>query len=412
MAQPATNPKIEDLRGRLKADPKSRIFFPLAEELRKASQTAEAEQVLRAGLANHPTYLSAWVSLGRALRDQQKNGEAVESLNRALQLDPGNVVAARLLADAYLDLGEKIEAIKKYKLVHALLPADEDVVVIIDRLDRELNPPPPLELSAAPDEHEAVLVTSGSAEAQPFPADEPVFATAEAELDETQRTAAATADDQPMAAAHEDSPFEEPAAQFGYGSAAFEIEAPAGMHEARAPLSADVPSVWEEEAAIPVETAPPVVPEEPADIFAPSEEPEEEDLTSTLTMADLYARQGLVGDARQIYEHILHRDPENHAVRAKLEALPADVPAPEPEPEPEPYDDEAAPLPSPFAPPSLAGLTRVPETDSPFDMPAVAEVAPEPAVAASAVTASPNRAKVEKLQSWLAKVARREGSRV
>src|SRR5687767_7230535 len=117
MAQPATNAKIEELRFRIKTDPKSRLFYPLAEELRKAGQVTEAEQVLRTGLTIHATYLSAWVSLGRVLGDQRKDGEAVEALPRGLQLDPGNVVAARLLADAYLSLGEKVEAIKKYRLV-------------------------------------------------------------------------------------------------------------------------------------------------------------------------------------------------------------------------------------------------------------------------------------------------------
>src|SRR5215211_2921933 len=141
MAQPATNAKIEELRYRIKTDPKSRLFYPLAEELRKAGQVNDAEQVLRTGLTVHPTYLSAWVSLGRVLRDLRKDDDAVEALNRALQLDPGNVVAARLLADAYLALGEKIEAIKKYKLVHALLPSDEDLRVTIEQLERDLQEP-------------------------------------------------------------------------------------------------------------------------------------------------------------------------------------------------------------------------------------------------------------------------------
>jgi len=45
-------------------------------------------------------------------------------------------------------------------------------------------------------------------------------------------------------------------------------------------------------------------------------------VTNTITMGDLYARQGLVDDARQIYETILEREPENEGVRAKLETLP------------------------------------------------------------------------------------------
>src|SRR5919206_409421 len=79
MAQ-AQNPKIEELRFRLKTDPKSRLFYPLAEELRKVGAFEDGEKVLRAGLQHHPTYLSAWVSLGRMLREQQKNDGAVEAL--------------------------------------------------------------------------------------------------------------------------------------------------------------------------------------------------------------------------------------------------------------------------------------------------------------------------------------------
>ncbi|HEU4521913.1 MAG TPA: tetratricopeptide repeat protein, partial [Thermoanaerobaculia bacterium] len=138
MAPAGTNPKIEELKFKVKTDPKSRLFYPLAEELRKVGNFAEAEQVLRTGLGVHSTYLSAWVVLGRVLREQQKHADAVTALTKALELDRGNVVAARLLAESYLSLGEKIEAIKKYKLVHALLPGDEEIEGVIHRLETEL----------------------------------------------------------------------------------------------------------------------------------------------------------------------------------------------------------------------------------------------------------------------------------
>jgi tetratricopeptide (TPR) repeat protein len=143
MAQPATNPKIEELRFRLKTDAKSRLFYPLAEELRKVGAHTEAEQVLRAGIEHHSTYLSAFVSLGRVLKELGKNDEAVPVLLKALQIDRENVVAARLLADTYLSLGEKVEAIKKFKLVHALMPKDEEIEAIVARLELELNPAAP-----------------------------------------------------------------------------------------------------------------------------------------------------------------------------------------------------------------------------------------------------------------------------
>src|SRR3954471_5971447 len=335
MASPGITAKIEELQFRIKTDPKSRLFFPLAEEFRKNGKLAEAEQVLRTGLGVHSTYLSAWVSLGRVLREQHKNAEAVEALTKALQVDPGNVVAARLLADAYLDLGEKVEAIKKYKLVHALMPSDEELQARIDQLDRDLAPAPPSPVAPEPEPEPVLSHTTDvpfAAEPEPQPEPQPFFAEeptevpfaaqSESPFDETTpilRTAETpfdTGDEIPMAAQHDDSPFEEPS---GYTAAALEIEHPEGMHIETAPLVADVPTVWTEEAA---------------DVFAPAEaEPapqEDDDLTATTTMADLYVRQGLVDEARKIYQHMLERDPANGELRSKLDALdqsPAEMPA-------------------------------------------------------------------------------------
>lgn len=286
MAQPASNPKIEELRFRLKNDPKSRLFFPLAEELRKIDQLGEAEQVLRTGLAQHPTYLSAWVSLGRVLREGDKHAEAADALTKALQLDPGNVVAARLLADIYLDLGDKLEAIKKYKLVRALLPAAEDLGGIIERLEDELNP---VTVFKADD----TLAAGPTAFAQ-----EPPFVTHEA-----------AGDAEPMRAAHAESPFGEQVT--GYSAAAVSVERPEGVPVEPAPLSAEGPAPWPEEEAA-------------SEVFAPAEAPpapQAVDVANTMTMADLYVRQGFVDKAREIYQSILQREPDNSEVRQKLDAL-------------------------------------------------------------------------------------------
>jgi len=328
MPPSTTSPKIEELRFRVKTDPKSRLFYPLAEELRKVGACTEAEQVLRTGLAVHATYLSAWVSLGRTLRDLGKNEDAIEALSKALQLDPGNVVAARLLADAHLALGQKVEAIKKYKLVHALLPSDQELEALIERLDQEINPivliqpaeaepepepePEPVEESPmeqtldqlppvmeAPFVHQPTLETPFADEVEPVVE---MFA-------QEEQAAMATGDDQPMSAAHSESPFEEPAPDFT--EAAVEIEQPAGIHIEPAPLGAEVPTPWSAS--------------EEADVFAPAEEPPAsatvEEPTETITMADLYAKQGLVDEARRIYESMLQRDPENEVVIERLEGL-------------------------------------------------------------------------------------------
>src|SRR5687767_7939115 len=359
MAQPATNAKIEELRFKVKTDPKSRLFYPLAEELRKVGQTDEAERVLRTGLTVHATYLSAWVSLGRVLRDQKKDNDAVEALSKALTLDPGNVVAARLLGDAYLALGEKVEAIKKYKLVYALM-ADEDLKDQIDALDRELHPPvesapapapepvrepepppapvrepePQPEPEPEPEPEREPEPPRAQEPEEPFPGDdtaigykapppEPPTPTIESPFEDALRSAEdearaaeATGDAEPMSVAHDESPFEEPASD--YSASALTIEKPSGFHVDAAPPAAEVPSpIYEEEEA-------PPLPADESDIFAPSEPAPvgvPGDVASTITMADLYARQGLTDDARHIYENILARDPENPAVTEKLATL-------------------------------------------------------------------------------------------
>ena len=337
MAQPATSPKIEELRLKLKADPKSRLFYQLAEELRRAGQFDESEKVLRTGLSAYPTYLAAWVSFGRVLREKNDQAGAVAALNTALQLDPGNVVAARLLADAYYALGEKVEAIKKYKLVHALLPSDETLQAQIALIERELEPP--MSISAADETEEVPLPTASatpavapSDEESPFDRTIPPFAQAAQVFGEEARVAEETGDDEPMAFAHQESPFEEPVS--GFGQAALEVEAPAGIQVAAAPVTAEVPAPGLEERspiATPLLDASRQERGEDDVLYSISAEMPFEsddstpapatDAADTLTMADLYAKQGLLEEARHIYENILHRDPDNASVRAKLEDI-------------------------------------------------------------------------------------------
>ena len=186
-----------------------------------------------------------------------------------------------------------------------------------------------------------------------------VFEDAATSIEQEQQSETQTGDAEPMLAAHSESPFEEPLAE-SYSGSTFEIEAPPGIHLEPAPVAAEVATPFPEEPLSATSDSVAAAPSEESDVFAPADTAKE-DLTNTLTMADLYARQGLIDDARQIYESILLRDPENAIVREKLDAL-------------------RPPTPAPLSP-----------------------LAPQPA---------PQDAKVKRLESWLHKVARREESRV
>jgi tetratricopeptide (TPR) repeat protein len=139
---PIREARIRDLNRRIAQDPTSPLFMALAEEHRAAGRLDEAIRILEKGVGTHARYLSAQVALGRAYREAGRIEESLSLFVKALESDPGNLVAARSLAEVYLSRGDRVEAIKRYKLYHAL-SRDRAVEEIIERLETEIGPAPP-----------------------------------------------------------------------------------------------------------------------------------------------------------------------------------------------------------------------------------------------------------------------------
>lgn len=95
------NPRIEELRRRVQKDPASIAFAQLAEEHRRAGDYDEAIRVSRTGLAQHPGYLSARVTLGRALLETGEYEDAQNELEQVLRTAPDNLAAIRALAEIH-----------------------------------------------------------------------------------------------------------------------------------------------------------------------------------------------------------------------------------------------------------------------------------------------------------------------
>ena len=93
--------RIEDLRRRVQKDPASIAFAQLAEELRRAGRNEEAVEVATAGLSHHPAYLSARVTLGRALLELGRLDEAAAEFESVVRSAPDNLTAVRQLADIH-----------------------------------------------------------------------------------------------------------------------------------------------------------------------------------------------------------------------------------------------------------------------------------------------------------------------
>jgi len=105
----ADNSRIEELKRRVQLDPASIAFAALAEEYRRAERYQEAIETCSAGLIRHPAYLSARVTLGRALMEVGRLQEAQQELEFVLKLAPENLAAIRGLAEIHHRLGDDHE---------------------------------------------------------------------------------------------------------------------------------------------------------------------------------------------------------------------------------------------------------------------------------------------------------------
>jgi len=121
------NARLEDLRRRIEKDPASIAFAQLAEECRRFGRHEEAIEVCRRGLAKHPDYLSARVTLGRSLLQLNQLDEAQQELNIVLQGAPQNLAALRALGDVFRRRGDTSQAKELYTTAFQLAPNDPEL---------------------------------------------------------------------------------------------------------------------------------------------------------------------------------------------------------------------------------------------------------------------------------------------
>ena len=133
--------RIDELRRRLERDPGSRLFAQLAEELRKSGDLGEAIRVARAGLAVHPAYPSARLTLGRALLDSGDATGGRSELESALRDAPDNIQASRYLAQAREKLGDLKGAAEQYRQTLLMAPEDKQLQAALAALQGRLGAP-------------------------------------------------------------------------------------------------------------------------------------------------------------------------------------------------------------------------------------------------------------------------------
>jgi tetratricopeptide (TPR) repeat protein len=133
----AEDARIEALRKRLQKDPGSIAFAQLAEEYRRAGRFQESIEVCRAGLARHPGYLSARVTLGRALLETGDIDSAQRELNDVLRVAPDNLSAIRGIAEVHRKKGEIPEALEQFRSAFEMASPDPSIEQVVRDIRRE-----------------------------------------------------------------------------------------------------------------------------------------------------------------------------------------------------------------------------------------------------------------------------------
>jgi len=140
LPEPFSTEHLNQLRQRWERDPKSRAFLQLAEEYRRAGRLPDAVHVLEVGLKEHPTYLSAQVALGRCLVETGAADAAVEILERAVARDPTQLVASKLLVEAYLAKSQPAKARERLDLYKLFNDRDVEIEPLEARIRALENP--------------------------------------------------------------------------------------------------------------------------------------------------------------------------------------------------------------------------------------------------------------------------------
>ena len=142
------SPRIEELKRRVQVDPASIAFAALAEEYRRAGRFDEAIATCQAGLQRHPAYLSARVTLGRALLELSRFDEAREELTHVLRAAPENLAAIRGLAEIHHRRGELPEALEQYRSALNVAKHDAEIEQAVEEISKRVGSDEPAPAAA------------------------------------------------------------------------------------------------------------------------------------------------------------------------------------------------------------------------------------------------------------------------
>ena len=129
----ADSARIEDLRKRYHENPR-RFFAPLANEYRKSGFLDRAILLCEKHLAEQPDNMNGLVVYGQTLFESGRQDDAREPFERALQLDPENLIALRQLGDIARIGGDVATAKGWYDKVLEFDRRNDEVLELLEQM--------------------------------------------------------------------------------------------------------------------------------------------------------------------------------------------------------------------------------------------------------------------------------------
>ncbi|MEP6550579.1 MAG: tetratricopeptide repeat protein, partial [Gemmatimonadales bacterium] len=279
--------RLRELQEKFEENPR-RYFAPLANEYRKGGQPRRAIDICRAQLKQMPGHISGQIVYGQALYEVGEFDDARETFERALALDPENLIALRTLGDMSLQSGNSSQARVWYSRLLDADPKDTAVIALVAEIDTSAEGP-----HVAALEDDPAVESVASAEGTPFSTNEAGTAAEESAAVVEEPAVAAAFDVVPAASepeAAETALTESEIAEVGFAPETVETSS----------VSSDAPEGLERH--YPVEPAPPPPPPGPADNIAFEGPLGAEGLHSAAEQTEHTGAQGLHGSAPEIVE--------------------------------------------------------------------------------------------------------------
>ena len=323
--------RLRELQEKFDENPR-RYVAPLANEYRKGGQPKRAIEICRAHLAQMPGHMSGQIVFGQALFEAGDWDEARTVFERALTLDPENLIALRSLGDMALQAGNTSDARTWYTRLLDADPKDAAVIALISEIDSSIEAAgaplpeniPGLDPTRGDQQIPTIVEEEAPAEATSAPADvehaPPAEAPTEVEAVSSVAESATPGGDEPLGlerhypveSVEEPALASPPVAETGEAIEAI-TSAKEDVPGALDSLGASSEPVVREEISAPAEAKLPAAAEP-----TPAAEPFVNE-----TMAQLYLQQGYRQLALSVYRQLSASRPRDQALKDRIAEIEA-----------------------------------------------------------------------------------------